>query len=1479
MSGFDLTLNQRDCVGEGGEEEDERNEKYEALRLKRRRKTTPQRLRHEDYTVGWISALALELTAATAMLDEFHEALPRPPGDSNTYEFGQIGEHNVVLACLPHGSYGTNSAATVAAHMSRSFPSITVRLMVGVGGGAPSPSADVRLGDVVVGVKVIQYDLGKSTAGGNFERTSDPVKPPPSLMTAVSRLRAAHNMRSSEIPEMVKAMIAQHPKLSKFKRPEPEDVLFNETYHHVPSATTCDVCDCGQIMPRTQRPKKDPEIHYGNIASGNRVIKDGIERQRLSGGLDVVCFEMEAAGLQDHSCLVIRGICDYSDSHKNKRWQAYAAATAAAYAKELLQIIPVEKIEKPTAVPQQVGREIRQALLDSLTFYDLGSRHANIKSALNKTCRWFLQSPAYIDWLNPMKLHQHHGFLWISGKPGAGKSTLIKFVFEETKEAWDLATVTATISFFFNARGDQLEKSTEGMYRSLLYQILQRFPDISGFLCNGRYAARLTQENINWKINELEDLLRQTVDNLGQRQLICFIDALDECDEDQTRDMVAFLEDLCEEANQKGTRVYVCFSSRHFPHIALKGGSIRVVLEHESGHKGDIDEYVRNRLRCTNKNTLQRFSEMIHEKATGVFMWVILAVDTLNKELQRGGTAAAAERRLAKLPSRLSDLFKDILSRDGADEEEFLLCIGWILYAGDVLNYRQLYFALQCGLNPDDEETLARWNKKTTTRASMRLFIVHLSKGLAGITEGWDRVEFIHESVRDFLIKDGGINSLWPQGADHFRTWAHDRMKECCSLYMKVDFDPKPGKESPSRIRMNDDTETSELEAFPFLSYALNHFFYHADAAAHAVSQIDFLKSLDLERWQTLHSRRLSMIWDNDDLFLGDLENQRLNVFCRRNCARLVEDQLRIDPTITFTRKNWLDHPVVTAAAFGHMELAKRMLTTPGMDIERQDADGRTLLSFAILQRIESLALHLLDDSHADTNTRDHQGLTPLFHAAGSSQSYIIVRRLLATPGVNAQAVPVPIRQPSFTPKGFISKVDKSLADSPLWVAVKSGAPATVKLLLESQMALVGVDTGLAESLVLCALFERRISTFKLLCDVLNSKIGDLLHQHGPTMLISAIYTGDISLVNQILNSGSVIDINSAMHGHTPLIEAVRGRHHSVMDLLLRVKGIDINRHNHDGDTPLLLLARQGDDSFVNRLLSTERIDINRQNRQRETALSTASRNGHSSVVKLLLNDKGININAQNHLGDTALFIAARKGHVSTVKLLISADGININMENHDADTPLLISARRGHDRIVSLLQSAKGLDLHRENRQGHTALTAAAFYGRGSVVKQFIAGRGVDINNKNRQGDSALLSATRRSHRQLVKVLLEVDGIEVNTQSSQGQTPLMAAAETGEHRIVQMLLHARSIDVNEQDHQGCTALMAAAENGQDRIVKMLLHAKGMNIDKQDHQNQTALSLAIGKGHASTVDLISKFRLRKGAQQAGDPDSPSPSME
>jgi nucleoside phosphorylase len=291
------------------------------------------------------------------MLDEEHEDLEQDEHDENIYSLGRIGEHNVVIVCLPAGLIGNNPAVAVATQMRATFKSVRFGLMVGIGGGVPSAEADIRLGDVVVSQPykgqggVIQYDFGKATPSG-FERTGFLNSLPKILLGAVSKLRANQLRQKTKLVEHISKLR----RLTQFTREAAgPDVLFEAEYNHE-EGPTCQLCGPNRQVNRQPRSNEELVTHYGTIASGNQVIKDAAQRDTVSkefGG--VLCFEMEAAGLMNSfPCLVIRGICDYADSHKNKKWQPYAACTAAACAKEVLSVIPRADMVKASTVDETI---------------------------------------------------------------------------------------------------------------------------------------------------------------------------------------------------------------------------------------------------------------------------------------------------------------------------------------------------------------------------------------------------------------------------------------------------------------------------------------------------------------------------------------------------------------------------------------------------------------------------------------------------------------------------------------------------------------------------------------------------------------------------------------------------------------------------------------------------------------------------------------------------------------------------------------------------------------------------------------------------------------------------------------------------------------------------------------------------------------------------------------------------------------------
>lgn len=314
----------------------------------------------DAYAVGWVCALPLEMAAAKGMLDEIHPDLTdQAPQDRNIYILGKTQGHNVAIACLPEGTNESATAATAAKDMLQTFKSIRFVLLVGLGGGAPSPTQDIRLGDVVVSQPtavnggIIQFDQGEE---GNFQMIRSLDSPPQVVLAALSRLQAQHLTDGSRIPEFLSELIIKYPRMKKAFtfQGEPNDCLFESDYEHASPDSSCEECDQIRLVERGPRDDSHPAIHYGNIASTDQMIGDAPTRDRLSKEYRVLCFETKSSGLaRDVPSLMIRGISDYADSHKNNMWQKYAAATAAAFAKELLSALPPDRVirEKPVGQP------------------------------------------------------------------------------------------------------------------------------------------------------------------------------------------------------------------------------------------------------------------------------------------------------------------------------------------------------------------------------------------------------------------------------------------------------------------------------------------------------------------------------------------------------------------------------------------------------------------------------------------------------------------------------------------------------------------------------------------------------------------------------------------------------------------------------------------------------------------------------------------------------------------------------------------------------------------------------------------------------------------------------------------------------------------------------------------------------------------------------------------------------------------------
>ncbi|RBA14308.1 hypothetical protein FPRO05_03100 [Fusarium proliferatum] len=508
----------------------------------------------EEYTVGWVCAIPLEMAAARGMLDKIHPDLSQQdPDDHNSYILGEICGHKIVIACLPAGIHGTNPAATVAKDLLRTFKSIRFGLMVGIGGGAPSLQHDIRLGDVVVGQPsgtlggVVQHDRGKILPQGGFQRTGSLNAPPQLLLSALARLQATHMTEDSRVPEYLAQLVAKSPKRMKGKFSYPgtlNDRLYKAGYEHAnPGSATCGQCDESKRIKRETRDDNEPYFHYGIIASGNHLIKDGKTRKRLSQAYGALCFEMEAAGLHNFPCLVIRGICDYADSHKNDVWQEYAAATAAAFAKELLLFV----------APSQVLQENK--ILSDLVSIVKGSLEVSIHSLTEQRSIKYVAPPidAHSARYDSQDVKESprcqtgtrvrilesieqwaaqplcSSIFWLIGPAGTGKSTIARSVTDSFARKDRLAA-----GYFFK-RGEQDRNDTNRLFSTLAMQLADT---VSSFKESLRKSLEGLDKDAVEKTNldtQFQKLLWWPLENLqvsdasGLPKVIT-IDALDECE-------------------------------------------------------------------------------------------------------------------------------------------------------------------------------------------------------------------------------------------------------------------------------------------------------------------------------------------------------------------------------------------------------------------------------------------------------------------------------------------------------------------------------------------------------------------------------------------------------------------------------------------------------------------------------------------------------------------------------------------------------------------------------------------------------------------------------------------------------------------------------------------------------------------------------------------------------------------------------------
>ncbi|KAJ2988239.1 hypothetical protein NUW58_g4084 [Xylaria curta] len=449
---------------------------------------------------------------------------------------------------------------------------------------------------------------------------------------------------------------------------------------------------------------------------------------------------------------------------------------------------------EPVAVVPFSLNEAEKACLRSLWFPSMNTRRLNIEKPAEQTCLWLFSLKVYQDWFLGRDRDKHYGLLWLKGKPGAGKSTLMKEAFRQAVLGQDKSK-NCTAAFFFDAKGGDLEKSPLGLFRSLLYQLLPGDPEhLRHFYALWDMENRVQYNNGSkagpWHESQLRNFFQFIFRHQRTKRTIIFIDALDECDSKSIRSQASFWREITKAAYDAKVNLSVCISIRDFPTLTVPDCP-EIVVENHNNY--DIATYVKQKFTLTiaaKEPQWELLKDKILGKSAGVFLWVVLVVDDVLKKWDDGDSIPYLLKQLDLIPEGLATLFLQIVcSIDPKMRDVALRLFHWAVFAVKPLRLYEWHHILAF-IRPPFPQSLREWRESdnfTKDDDQLEKKIRSISKGLVEVRTTKDDaqdeslemisvcagagslslgsgetrvVQVVHESVREFFLQDNGFTAV-----------------------------------------------------------------------------------------------------------------------------------------------------------------------------------------------------------------------------------------------------------------------------------------------------------------------------------------------------------------------------------------------------------------------------------------------------------------------------------------------------------------------------------------------------------------------------------------------------------------------------------------------------------------------------------------------------------------------------------------------
>lgn len=756
-----------------------------------------------------------------------------------------------------------------------------------------------------------------------------------------------------------------------------------------------------------------------------------------------------------------------------------------------------------------------------------------------------------------------------------------------------------------------------------------------------------------WRQSELKNFLQSQLKR-SKLKLIILVDALDECSLDEIAIVVSFLESLSLDAVATGTNLRICLSSRPYPNVSMKRNLV-FTLDNNANHDEDIKRYVGAKLKTGNPEMEKR----ILQKANGVFLWVVLVVEILNKAVDRGHPEEM-QKTLDDIPSDLDDFFERIIFNDPEKNPETLLMFQLVLFSRRELTPEELVFAV---IAKSHKGYLKPRSQSEMKDDMLRARIVDSSKGLIEASKSYTqmRVQFIHQTVIDFLLRNRRLQRLLSTPESDTIAASHDQIRACCLDYIEK----FPIDSQPDNCQFADELKYE----YPFLSYSARYLLYHTEAALQGYQLV-----IENDRWP-LSSNPLFQTWkrtmfsiDEADYFHGDIVVGLVYILILHDFRNLLAVVLRRSDADVNTQGGPFNNALQLALT-KQDDVSTKLLLEYGASVHLNGGHFGTVLQAASAQGNHDLVSIILEKG-ADLNTSGGLYGTALQAAAARGNTEVLKTLLESGAKVNVYG---------------------GIYGTALQGAAHSGNLEGVSLLLE-QNALINSDCGIYGSALHAAMDSQKVEVFQRLlragadvnsCGGIYGSWSDLDdHIDNPIIMISSVGTASFLWSPSLILTGETISLEN---GPT-IVWAARNLERDQVKLLLE-NGADVNvasgpwefnvpalfqieGHFHAsvnyelGMTALIWAARNGKKDMIELLLE-HGADLEAHSSSGETALLAGSGAGHEGIVRFLI-DRGANLSAKDSSGQNALHKAAAYGHVHVMRLLLSHEDFHNTHNWHD---------------------------------------------------------------------------------------------------------------------------------------------------------------------------------------------------------------------